>query len=603
MLPIEMRSLFTDRRKAVFSIVARLKPDAGVAHAQANIGTVSAALARAYPETNESRRAIVRPIGDVLLGSNRLVMFAGVVLAAVVGVVLLIACSNVANLLLARSAVRRHEMAVRVALGASRGRLVRQLLTESLCLALLSGVAGLALGIGAMRLLHGTLPATGLLVSSMPSSRVLLFALAVSVITGIVFGIVPAMRASRDGLADVLRETRTAGPSGRRVSVANALLVGQVALSFVLLVTSGLFLRSLQHAYALDPGFQADRLALFIANPGQAGYTEVQTRQFYRDVRARVVTMPGVASVSWSANQLLFAPPVTGLQVEGRPSRARGEMPTTIVNTVDRDYFETAGVALLRGRDFTTNDGPDALRVAIVNDKLARDYWPGEEAIGKRLQVPGETVMRTVIGVARVANYSTWAEPPQRCVYVPLEQTSAETMTLFVRTTGDPAAVLVPIEKEVHVLAPRVLLTWNRTGRAIVDGGLFQARMGVTLLGVFGVLALGLACIGLYGNLAYLVQQRRREIGVRMALGASRGGVLRLILARGVSLVLVGIALGVAAALGAGRLLARLLYGVSSGDPVSLTGAAGALLAVALLACLLPAWRATRVDPLIALRE
>jgi len=604
LLPNEMRDVLSDRDKPVFFGVARLKPHETLTHAQANVTAISAALARTFPATNDARRAIVQPIADVLFGGgSRMIFFATTILTAVVAIVLIIACANVASLLLARAAARQHEMAVRLALGASRARLLRQLLTESLCLGLLSGVAGLAISVVGMSLLRGTLPITSVLVSPAPNGRVLVFTGVVSLLTGVMFGFVPALRASRDGLADVLRDGRSVGHSARRVTMANALLVGQVALSFVLLVTSALFLRSLQHAYAIDPGFQSDHLALFIASPEQAGYTDAQTRQFYTDVREHLATVPGVASASWASNLPLFARPETGLQVEGYVPRSQGDTPTTIVNTVDLGYFETAGVRLIHGRGFALADGPTASPVVVVNEKLARDYWPNDDAIGKRLRAPGETMMRAVIGVVRTANYTAWAEPPQRCVYVPLAQHPMGSMTLYVRATADPAAMIGTVERTLAQLAPRVLLAANRTGRQIVDRGLFGARMGVMLLGIFGLLALALASIGLYGNLAYLVQQRTQEIGVRMALGAGSRSVLRLILTRGLTLVVTGVAIGAAVALGVGRLLSRLLFGVSAGDPASLVGSAVTLLVVALLACLLPARRATRVDPLVALRH
>lgn len=255
------------------------------------------------------------------------------------------------------------------------------------------------------------------------------------------------------------------------------------------------------------------------------------------------------------------------------------------------------------GREFTDVDQQTSIPVAIVNEKVAHDYWPGDDALGKRIQVPGEAQMRQMVGIARTGNYSTWAEPPQRCVYVPLEQNFVAAMTLYVRTKGEPEEILIPVGREVNAAGPRVLVSGVRTGQQIIDGGLFQPRIGVALLSVFGLLALGLASIGLYGILAYAVNQRSREIGLRMALGASQPSVLRLILGQGMSLVAVGVLIGFAAALLVGRLLSRMLYGVSASDPLSLAGAAVMLMGVALLACYLPARWATRVDPLVALRE
>lgn len=602
LLPAEMRSAATDRGKPLLQGIGRLKAGVTLARAQADMGAIAATLAREFPATNGSQTIAVRPVADTLMGGGAMRM-AGLLLAAVAGVVLLIACSNVANLLLARSAARQHEMAVRAALGASRARLVRQLLTESLCLGLISGGVGLSIAYGALRLLAGTLPATGAFGVSRLDGTVLLFALFVSIATGIVFGIVPALGASRASVTGMLNEARAAGRSARRVRVANVLLIGQVALSFVLLVTAALFLRSIQRAYDIDPGFTPTRLAVFITNPGQAGYGEARTQQFYQQVRERVARLPGVESVSWASNMPLFARPVSGLHVEGRVQRSPSESVTTIVNTIDLGYFDTAGVTIERGREFTDADRATSLPVAIVNQKLAQDYWPGEEAIGKRIRLPGEQRMREIVGIARTANYTSWGEPPQTCVYLPLEQNQLPAMTLYVRGAGDPARQVTAVSREIAAVGPHVLISGIRTGRQVIDGSLFQARIGVALLTVFGLIALGLASIGLYGILVYTVNQRTREIGLRMALGASQGSVRRLIVTKGMSLVLIGIVIGFAAALLVARALSRMLYGVGATDPVSLAGAVIVLAGIALVACYLPARRATRVDPLVALRQ
>jgi predicted permease len=298
----------------------------------------------------------------------------------------------------------------------------------------------------------------------------------------------------------------------------------------------------------------------------------------------------------------LWAHSVTGIVVEGRQERSRADQIRAVIDTADRDYFETAGVAIESGRAFNAADRRGSLPVAIVNRKMAEDYWPNG-AIGKRIQLPGEKVLRQVVGVARTANYTGWGEPPQACVYLPLTQTEADSMVLYVRSNADPRELVLPVEHEVRQAAPRLLLFGNRTGSEVIDGGLFQARMGVGLLTAFGLLALGLASIGLYGVLAYSVTLRRREMGLRMALGAPRASVLRLVLTQGMSLVMTGVGIGLVAALAVGRLLSRMLFGVAASDPISVGGAALTLSAIALLACYLPARTATRVDPLEALRE
>jgi predicted permease len=352
----------------------------------------------------------------------------------------------------------------------------------------------------------------------------------------------------------------------------------------------------------MDPGFQTAHLVVFPTNPGQAGMSRQLTQAFYRDIRDRITVMPGVAAVSWSSNMPLWARGVSGLQVEGVQARSRGDQVHAVLATVDRDYFDTTGIGLERGRGFNPADDQGSAPVAVVNGKLAHDYWP-DGALGKRLQLPGESVWRQVVGVAKTANYTGWGEAPQGCVYVPLAQKFTDSMVLYVRSQGDPRSLLAPVERELHAAAPQVLIFGTRTGSEIIDGGLFQARMGVGLLTIFGLLALLLASIGLYGVLAYSVNLRKREIGLRMALGATRASVLSLVLREGMLLVTIGVAIGFAAALGAGRLLRTMLFGVDAADPLSVAGAALILSAVALLACYLPAHRATRVDPLEALRE
>ncbi|HWF46684.1 MAG TPA: ABC transporter permease [Bryobacteraceae bacterium] len=611
LLPTEMHDAFTDRNKAVFEGVGRLKPGVTRTQADANMVGIAAALAREYPETNEGHSVAVRPISDVIFGSSSgsstPVLFGTAGLLAVVGIVLLIACSNVANLLLARSAARRQEIAVRLAIGASRARLVRQLLTENVVIALLSGLVGVVIGYVGLQLLWSrVIPAE--VVSNMikphMDAAVFVYAMAISVITGFLFGTVPALQASRVSVVETLKEeSHTAGRSQNKVTFAKVLLVAQVAFSFLLLVTASLFLRSITRSYQIDPGFQTKNLAVFLTNPGQAGYGEAETKAFYKEVRERASTMPGVASVSWASNLPLWGRLVSGVEIGGRQPTSKSEAVTTILNTVDVNYFETAGVAIDRGREFTEMDKSNSRPVAIVNEKMVHDYWPGGDAIGKQIRLPGDTAMREIVGIARTANYSTLGEPPQACVYVPLEQNYFDAMTLYVRSKGAPEQIMIPVQREMRMIGPRIMVNDIRAGHTIIDNGLFSQKIGVGLLSVFGLLALTLASIGLYGVMAYSVNQRRREIGVRMALGAARESVLRLILKQGMSMVLTGVAVGFAASLAVGRILSRMLYGVSASDPISVLAAALVLLSVALLACYLPARWASRVDPLVALRE
>ena len=607
LMPVEMKNALTDRAKATFLGIGRYNPGATRLVAQANLDTIAAALAKDHPDASQGHSIKVRPVRDVLLGSSSSgsspVIFASVMLLVVVGIVLLIACSNVANLLLARSAFRRQEIAVRLAMGASRSRLIRQLMTESIVLGLLSGAGGLFIGYAGQRFLFSFLPNAATFVTPKFDANVFAYALVISLATAFLFGMMPALRASRAEVAETLKEeARTTGRSRKRITFANILVVGQVALSFVLLVTAALFLRSIGRAYQMDPGFQTKNLAVFMTNPGQAGYAKPQAKDFYRAVRERIGARPEVASVTWASNLPLWARPVNGVEMEGRQQRSRTDKVRAIVTTVDLNYFDTTRIALVSGREFSTADQENTTPVAIINEKLAHDYFPNG-AVGRRIQLPGEKQWRQIVGIARTANYTSWGEAPQPCVYVPLEQSFADALTLFIRSNRDPHELLVPVQREIHTLAPSVLVSAVRTGAEIVDGGLFQARMAVGLLTVFGLLALGLASVGLYGLLAYSVNQRRREIGLRMALGAQPGNVLRLVLKEGMSLVGSGVLIGFLAALAVGRLLSGMLFGVDATDPFSVLLAGLTLSAAACLACYVPAHLATRVDPLAALHE
>jgi predicted permease len=606
-VPDEFRSALSDRGKPLFHAIGRLKGDFSRQRAEANLGTISAALAREYPATDEGHAISVRPITDELFsnaGGESGITFGSAVLLAIVALILAIACSNVANLLLARSAARRHEIAVRLAIGSSRGRLIRQLLTESVLLSLLSLLAGLVVGEAGCRFLWSFVPAE--VVQNMVAPRldaaVLLFAFLVSLVTAFLFGLAPAFRASRTDVVSALKEdTRTAGRERRTVSATNALLVGQVAFSLVCLIIAALFFRSIERAYHINPGFATDHLALIMTNPG-ADHSETRAREFYRAARERVSSLPGVTSVSWSSGLPFWNNPSRSIVIEGTEQRKTSDRIATVVFTVDTGYFETMGIPLIAGRAFGDNDREESLPVAIVNQALAEEHWPGGGALGHRFQFAGDSIWRQVIGVVKTANYTTLGEPAQPCVYVPLRQNFSGGMTLDVRTAADPAGLLVPIEREIRGFEPNMQFD-ARTGAKLIDQVLWGARVGVSLLGVFGSLALVLASVGLYGVMAYSVTRRTKEIGVRMALGASRAGVLRLILRDGMLLVGCGVAVGLGASLLAGRVLSRMLFGISAADPVSLAAASAVLLAVALAACYLPARAAARVDPMAALRS
>jgi putative ABC transport system permease protein len=606
-LPAVQGKALSDRSIAVFNGVGRLAPGVTLPHAKAEAEIVATSLEKEYPDSNQGKAIMLRPLREAAYGPERQpLMFGGGLLMAIVGFVLLIACSNVANLLLARASARRQEIAVRLALGAGRGRLIRQLLTESVLLGLLGGILGFLIGYGGSRLLWSLRPeefALNLAELRMNGS-VFVFALVAAILTGLIFGIVPALRSSRTSVSEVLKEeTRSAGASRGRVSLANTLLAAQVAVSLVLLVVAALFLRSIQREYTIDPGFETKRLALFMLYPGQAGYDRTRTEEFYKQARERIATVPGISSLSWASNMPLWERKDTGVVIEGQEQRRKSEEVSAVVNTVDLDYFSTLGIRFVEGRDFTLEDGDISTPVAIINDTMAATFWPKQDPIGKRLQLPNGKKFLQIVGVVKTTNYQTLGEPPQSCVYIPLRQNYSDSMVLYVRTERDPSTIFPAVQGEIRNIDSALPVEDMRTGTKIIEQALWGAKIGVGLLGVFGLLALGLAAVGLYGIMAYSVNQRRREIGVRMALGAGQGSVSLLVLRQGMTVVLSGMAIGVVLALLLGRVLARFLYGVSGGDLVSLATAALVLLGVAFVACYLPARSASRVDPLVALRQ
>jgi macrolide transport system ATP-binding/permease protein len=607
LLPTQQQNALSDRSIPLLTGIGRLRPGVSLSAAEAEMKMDGSALAQEYPDANQGQTVVLQTLKEAAFGPERQTAVLGTtLLMVIVGIVLLIACSNVGNLLLARAAVRRQEIAVRMALGASRGRLLRQLLTESVLLGLLGGVIGLFVAYACCQLLMSMRPteyAENLFTLQM-SPNVYVFAFLVSIVAGVIFGIIPALRSSRTSVSDTLKEeTRTAGRSRGRVTLANTLLAGQVAVSLLLLVVAALFLRSISREYDIDPGFQTKHLALFMLYPGQAGYNEVRTKEFYENVRERTAILPGISSVTWASNLPFWGRKETGVQIEGEAPRAKSEAISSVVNTVDLDYFSTFGISFREGRDFTQQDDDRSRPVAIINDTAAARFWPHEGAIGKQLKLPDGKDFMTVIGIVKTADYQSLGEAPQPCVYIPLRQNFADSMILYIRTAGAPSTVLTTVQGKIHNLDPDLPVEDIRTGTKVIDQALWGAKIGVGLLGAFGILALALASVGLYGIMAYSVNQRRREIGVRMALGAGQNTVLLFVLRQGMSLVLTGVVIGVLLALLAGRGLSRFLYGVSGADPVSIVGASIVLLTVAFLACYLPARNASRVDPLVALRE
>ena len=606
-LPAQFQDWFERRRLLFANIAGRLKPGVSIDEAEANMKTIASALEQEYPEPNGGRSVALLPLAEATIfpGIRGFLVLGGAVLMVVVGLVLLIACSNVANLLLARAAARRKEVAIRMAIGAGRSHLMGQLLTEATLLALMGGIFGLFVALWGRRLIWSMRPPFAAQVNlDLPlDSRVLGFTLLVSLATGILFGLVPALRASRPDVVEALKEeTRTGGQGKTRLSLRNLLVVAQVALSVVSLVAGGLFLRSLASASDMDPGFEVEQLAVMTVSPGQQGFDQPQAEQFYDQVIERTRALPGLRSAAWASNLPLFGGFSRSVFPEGQGAEDEGTGVIVQTNSVGPGYFDTFGITVSRGRQFNLADREDSVPVAIINEAMAERFWPGEDALGKRFKFYGDDKFQEVIGIVETVKIVTLGEEPQPCAYLSMKQRYNDTMTFYLRSEGEPGAVLGAARREVQALAAQIPITNVWTISEVIDQSLFAPKLGAALLAVLGLLALALASVGLYGVMAYTVNQRDHEIGLRVALGAQQRDVLQLILRQAMTLVGVGMGIGIALSLAVTSMVSSLLYGVSAADPATFLGVATVLVTVALLATLVPALRASRVDPLVALR-
>ena len=604
-----VRNRFVERDSHWLAVFARLKP--GVSREQA--GTELTNVARHVAESYRGKVSAETLRNVQLLRMNggmdprdreEALPLAGIVMV-VVALVLLIACANIASLLLARAAGRRRETAIRQALGATRPRLVRQWLTESILLGVAGGGLGLLLALWANQLLISYLQTTPLASLELGLDwRVLAFTLGVSVATGIVFGLAPALQASRLDIVMALKSEDTPRAGSRRSRLRAVFVTAQVTLSVVLLVGAGLFIRSLQSANTIDPGFRVDRALTIPINLGLLRYKETEGENFYRNLLARVEAQPGVERASLVRfAQLGFSFAQFQVFAAGRASGKTDEGISTGFNVVGPNYFKTMETPLLRGRDFTEADRKGAPDVVVLNQTLAATLWPGEEALGKRVSISGPAgPFLEVVGVARDGKYRSLGEAPHPYIYQPLLQSYDPKMTLVVRTTGQPQSVATAMREQIRTLDANLPVADVKTLRDQLDLSLFPSRVAAWTLGGFGVLALLLAAIGIYGVVSYSVAQRTREIGVRMAMGAREKDVLRLVLGEGLFVIAVGLALGLLLAAAATRVIAGLLYGVEATDPLTFAGVPLLLGFVALVASYIPARRATKVDPLVALR-
>jgi putative ABC transport system permease protein len=604
-LPLNLGARVTDRRGQSLRVFARLKPGVTREQAQAEMETVSRRLEEQYPRTNEGLTVAVDSLHEKVVGKSRPALL---VILGAVGFVLLIACANVANLTLAKSAMRRKEIAVRIALGAGRGRVIRQLLTESLTLSLAGGGAGLLLASWSNTALASLGPDTLPRVRTVGlDTNVLLFTLGLSVLAGLLFGLAPALRSTKTDLTKSLKDKARGSSSDRHQErVRQLLVVGEIAVSLVLLVGGGLMMRSFLRLTSVDPGF--DPRGVLTATVPLAGprySTDEQRAAFFRRLTEQLGAAPGVKSAS-AINHLPLGGDVWtfGFTVEGRPAPSDAERPSAVYRVARPDYFRTMGAALLKGREFTERDDASSPGVVIVNEAFARRQWPGEEPLGKRITLNGEgTKQREVVGVVRDLKQGEWASEPKQEMYLPHSQAaSPRSMTLVIRASSDLSKIEPLVQREVWAIDKDLPVSQIIDMEDVVAESVGQQRFNTLLIGVFAASALILAAVGVYGVMSHTVAQRTHEIGVRMALGARERDVLGMVIRQGLLLTLFGLAIGLVGALALTRVMNSILYEVSATDPLVFVGVAAALTLSALLACYVPARRATKVDPMVALR-
>ena len=592
-------------------VVARLKPGVSIEQARANMNAVARSQTERYPKTNTGIGVKVVSLQEHTVGDVRPML---VVLLGAVAFVLLIACANVANLLLARAAARQREMAIRGALGASRTRVVRLLLTESVLLAVVGGAVGLLLAIWSLDLLVSLKPANLPRLAEIGVNRtVFLFTLAVSVVTGLLFGVAPALQVSKMDLNEGLKESSRGGTdSPRRHRMRALLVVSEVALSLVLLVGAGLMIRSFSRLLAVDPGFKADHvLTAFVSLPVSKYPKREEQTAFFDRLLERLRNVPGVSAAGVVSDIPLYGGSSTGFDVDGRPEAAPGQRPLTDYRVINPDYFATMGMKLVKGRAFSRYDNEDAPGVVIINETMAARFFAGEDPVGRRLDLSGDPKdLREIVGVVGdVRNYGVDAEVKPE-VYVPFLQSApgylsgmVSAMTIAVRSAIEPTALAASLREQVQALDKDQPVSEIRTMEWYLADSMAQRRFNVLLLGAFAGLALILAAVGIYGVIAYTVTQRTHEMGIRIALGAQGGDILKLIFAHAMLTTLAGIVIGLGAAFGLTRLLQNLLYQVTATDPFVFASITLLLLVVAMAATYIPARRAMKVDPITALRE
>jgi putative ABC transport system permease protein len=601
------KELLANHGSHYLNVFARLKPGVSLKAANADLATIASELEKEHPDSNAKVGAFAVPLREEIAGDVRPAIL---MLVGAVCFVLLIACANVANLLLSRAAGRRRELAMRLALGATRGRVIQQMLTESILLALFAGAVGLLLSIWGTKFLAALIPAGIAPMGTGVDGRVLLFTLFVSLSTGVLFGIIPASRVSQFQLTYSLKQgggQSGVGSGGYRLR--DALVVCEVALAIVLLAGAALLIRSLQNLYHLDPGFRADHVLVMRTPLPRPKYeAAARRRAFFDQVLAKVESIPGVVAAGYTTwVPLTNDGGATGITIEGKPEPAPGSLLIPNVRIISRDYMPALRMKLIDGRPFESRDANGTLPVGLVNQTMARNYWPGENPIGRRFKIGGyreEFPWITVIGIVGDVHQAGLDVPARAEMYLPYQQQDFgyEPEYLAVRTAGDPMALAEIVRQQIWSVDKEQPVAGAMPLEDLVDENLASRRMQASLLSGFAGLALLLVTLGIYAVLSFAVTQRTQEIGVRVALGAQPRDVLRMIFSQGFKLFLIGAAIGLAAAFALSRALVHLLFGVSAYDPASFAIVTILLAAVTLLACYVPARRATRVDPLIALR-
>ena len=614
-IPLQMQPVLQPAKAGVLDsrgsgwlmTAARLPDGVGLEQAQSRLDVSVAALKEKYPDRNEDWGVDVHAgISPLPPDVKKAIDLSSWAMLGLVGAVLLIACANVAGLLLARAEERQREIGIRLAIGAGRMRLVRQLLVESVTLASIGGVLGSFLAVSATRAFAAKAPMIGgmpVVVDTSPDLGVFLFSLGLTVLTGLLFGLLPALQATRPDLVPVLKGERSASSVGKaRIPVRRLLVAFQVAVSMMLLITAGLFLGSLENERSVDLGFQSEGLLLAAMDPSLHGYDDASGLAFLDRVREKAAALPGVTSVSFGevAPLTLFSSQQQTIDVEGY-TPAEGERMNPEYNIVSDGYFETLGIPVLQGRGFEAHDHAEGAPVVVINQALADRFWTDGKALGSRLWTSG--AWREVIGIVANGKYLSRREAAKPHVYLSMRQAWEPKQQIHIRTAGSPTALEPAVRSLIAELDPQVAVYNVRTMDQHLDASLMPARTGANLVSIFGGLALVLAAIGLFGLLSHAVARRTHEIGIRMSLGAAGTDIFRHLLSRGLTLVLVGLGLGLAAGLAVGKALSGILYGMSGTEPWIVLKVGILLLITAFVAIAVPAQRATRVDPMIALRH